>query len=495
MAKAAKTKKKRDPKLLLAALASGALYALAFPPLNLFLLVLVALVPWLVALKNTNPWGGFKSGFVFGVVFWGTQMFWLVPFVQKWTGSYVTASIPYIAILLLPPLCFALTGLALQKCIATGRTWMIPLVWAGMEWARSSVPFLRFPWGLIGLPMANAPELIQGAAIGTIFLVSAWAVLVNVVLVDIALKAKPIRVFRSLMIAVGVGFGSYLWYANAPQGTTKMLVGAGQPGVDLAYSDKAGQETELVTRVQSLYDTANAQKLDLVVFPEALFSIKKPEDIKNLISWGETPAIIGATRADDERHYQSALSVANNQVLVSDKTELVIFGEYVPLRDQLPLLNQFNLPSGDLSPGDHPNVLTAGKLKVGPVLCFEALFPNVSGYMADHNAQVLAVQSIDDWYKGTWCPEQLELSARFRAVESQLPVIRAATTGTTMFISMHGKPFPKIAEPGKQELISAEMVVPERSVAFAGRIYFGWVGAAFWLIAFVMPLPKKKAAA
>lgn len=489
MSKATKTKGKKDWSLFLATLVSGVLYALAFPPLNLFFLVGVALVPWLVVLKGKTTWQGFKSGYGFGMIFWATQMFWLVPFVQKWTNSLGTALIPYAAVVLLPPLYFAFVGMAMQRCLTSGRTWMIPLVWAGMEWCRSYVPYLRFPWGLIATPLANFPMLIQPAAIGTVFLVSAWVVLVNVLFVEIGLKSKPLAIMRTVLIASAVGAGSAAFFTMFREEGTRLKVAAAQPGIDLAFGPEKDNQTALLNKVNELYAQADAKGLDLVVFPEAMADIQQADEMKELVSVGKTPVVIGATRGSKPAH-QSSLSIADGQVGVADKTELVIFGEYVPLRDQLPFLKNFNLPNSDLEPGTNPNVLTAGKVKVGPILCFEALFPNVSAYMANHGAQVLACQSIDDWYKGTWAVEQLELSSRFRAVECQLPMIRAASTGTSMLISRTGEVFASKAT--GEGLLEGEVNVMNRSLAFIGREYFGWVFAASWLVALVMPVRKKK---
>ena len=56
--------------------ASAALYHAAFPPFNLSLLVFVALAPWIASLKAASGWGAFRSGYLFGLLFWLGQFHW-----------------------------------------------------------------------------------------------------------------------------------------------------------------------------------------------------------------------------------------------------------------------------------------------------------------------------------------------------------------------------------------------------------------------------------
>jgi len=121
-----------------------------------------------------------------------------------------------------------------------------------------------------------------------------------------------------------------------------------------------------------------------------------------------------------------------------DKTRLVIFGEYVPFRDRLPFLSAFDVPSGDLRPGDEIGTLELDGLRVAPVLCFEALFEEVSRVSASRGAEVIAISSIDDWYQGTGAIDALISGAVMRAIENGLPVVRSASLGPSAIIDARG---------------------------------------------------------
>jgi apolipoprotein N-acyltransferase len=124
----------------------------------------------------------------------------------------------------------------------------------------------------------------------------------------------------------------------------------------------------------------------------------------------------------------------------ADKTRLVIFGEFVPGRSTFPFIAKaFNLAAEDLdaSPNGIRSVEVGG-IKVGPMLCFEGLFPEVSYQQARNGARMIAVMCIDDWYMGTSAPEQLKAAATFRAVETGLPLVRSASLGYSLALDAHG---------------------------------------------------------
>ena len=118
----------------------------------------------------------------------------------------------------------------------------------------------------------------------------------------------------------------------------------------------------------------------------------------------------------------------------------MIFGEFVPARDYIPFLKAFNIPTGDLSAGDHgTQALTLGGLRVGPVICFEGMFPDIAYKQARNGARLLAVISNDDWYIGTPAPDQARLASIWRAVETGLPLVRAASLGYSMAVDGQGR--------------------------------------------------------
>lgn len=128
-----------------------------------------------------------------------------------------------------------------------------------------------------------------------------------------------------------------------------------------------------------------------------------------------------------------------------DKSHLLPFGEYVPLRMILEPLGIARLVPGNIDfwSGDGPSNITiphsnkafAG-LKIGMQICYELVF---SGRVVnrDNRPDFIFSPSNDAWF-GPWGPPQHEAQGRLRAIEEGLPVIRATPTGVSAIIQSDG---------------------------------------------------------
>lgn len=419
------------------ALASAVLYNLAFPPFNVTLMVFVALVPFLARLQKTTPKESVWLGYTFGFFFWVGQMDWLRGFVWNWTGSLGLALIPYIACCFLGAWYFALFGWLTNRCWKADKAWLIPLLWVGIEVFRSYIPGLAFPWGLMALPLWRYPALIQSAYFGMIFLVSFWAMLPNVLLANWMAGEKLGRLRPLIILFAFVSGLSFIRYYNEETTVTKVVT-VGQLGVDMAYGDREVEDEKIREAVEKLYISSIMGGSDLLVLPEGIASGGDtfPPDTPFIVE-PNVPVLFGGQRGQGPV-YQSAYAY-DGTWSAADKTRLVIFGEYVPFHSVLPFLDDFSLPQGDLSPADKVTPLTVNNLKVGPLLCFEALFPDIAYRQAIQDVEVLAVLSIDDWYMGTNAPEQLMAGSVWRSVETGFPLVRAASTGYSLATDGKGR--------------------------------------------------------
>ena len=129
-----------------------------------------------------------------------------------------------------------------------------------------------------------------------------------------------------------------------------------------------------------------------------------------------------------------------------DKTHLVPFGEYVPLRE---LLGRFvaalarGIATTDVVPGERPRaveVLLADgrRLRVGTPICYELLFPDRVRRFAADGGSVLLGMTNDAWYGRTGAPYQFFAMTALRAAETGVWTARAANTGVSGFIRGDG---------------------------------------------------------
>jgi apolipoprotein N-acyltransferase len=79
-----------------------------------------------------------------------------------------------------------------------------------------------------------------------------------------------------------------------------------------------------------------------------------------------------------------------------------------------------------------------GGLRVGPLLCFEGLFPDLSYRQALNRAQFIAIMSDDDWFMNSSAPQQLREASIWRAVETGLPVVRVGSLGYSLACNAKG---------------------------------------------------------
>ena len=130
----------------------------------------------------------------------------------------------------------------------------------------------------------------------------------------------------------------------------------------------------------------------------------------------------------------------NGQIRASyNKSHLVPYGEYLPMRSILEPLGLSRLVPGavDFFPGPGPLTLDLGPYgRAGVQVCYEIVF---SGEVVDRSDRpdYIFNPSNDGWF-GPSGPPQFLAQARMRAIEEGLPVLRATTTGISAVIDGHG---------------------------------------------------------
>lgn len=465
--------------------ASATLYLLAYPPVNAGFLVFVALVPWLVALRTAARkqigWGGFLWGFM--VVGW--EMIWIPKLVFQWTNSPALGWIPWLVCAIIGGGYYAFMAHLMRKAQDRNWLWAIPLLWAGFEIVRSYMPAVAFPFFLIATPLWPYPYLIQAAHFGTIYLVSAWVVAINVLFYAF-LSAAPFRPLRPVVISVLILTALSIVQYQTPIEGKITYVAAGQPGVDMAFGKKDSAQ-KLFGAMEKVNYEARQMKARMLILPEGLGESEGSGVPRTDFRIEPTiPTLLGAQRfqmngtigangtsGGDGKRYQSAIACYEGSCKYADKARLVVFGEYVPGRGYIPFLDQFQLSDRDLTPADKTSSVNVGGIEVGPLICFEGLFWDVAHKQSENGAQVLAVMSLDDWYMGTPAPDQLRAASVWRAVETGLPVVRAATTGYTMGVDQRGKVIDELPL-GVTQALMLRIAIEDKPKKQPQRAIFVW---------------------
>ncbi|MFD7551385.1 apolipoprotein N-acyltransferase [Streptomyces sp. NPDC059816] len=427
----------------LAALA-GALPALAFPAPSLWWLAHLALVPWML-LARSAPTGrrAALDGWFGGLGFMLAVHHWLLPSLHVFT----------LVIAALLGALWAPWGWLVRRLLggrpgpgrAVTALLVLPSGWLAVEVVRSWQG-LGGPWGLLGASQWQVTPALRLASLGGVWLVSLLVVAVNTALVLlVAVPTARVPAVAGLTVTVVAGAGAWAW-APRPQPDGSARVAVVQPGV----VDGAGAR---FAREERLTRSLVGQRLDLVVWGESSVGhdLAARPDLADRIA-----ALAREVGADvlvnvDARSSDPAAApgIYKSSVLIGpegptgdryDKMRLVPFGEYVPARSVLGWATSVGKAAGeDRRRGERQVVMDVGALRVGPLVCFESAFPDMSRRLAEDGAAVLVAQSATSTFQGSWAPSQHASLAALRAAETGRPVVHATLTGVSAVYGPRGE--------------------------------------------------------
>ncbi|MDD2464418.1 MAG: apolipoprotein N-acyltransferase [Desulfobulbus sp.] len=466
------------PSLLFASLASAALLALAMPGrVGWWPLLFFALVPLLLVALYARPGRSALAGFLFGLVYHLTLLYWILIVLGQYGGLSLWVSVPALFLLssymaAYPALfCFLLSRVA-------GRSWhrersIVPLVWGapvlwvGLEYAKG-ILFSGFPWMDLGYGLFAQPKLIQAADIGGHHLISFTLVLCNgllVALIDRQRRAVRWGVHseRRLLVAAvaflvfigGYSMVRYQVVAMIAARSMQARVAVVQGNIDQALKWSSEVKAATVdTYIKLSRQAISGQDIELVVWPETALPFYPQQDPL----MGRVSAFTGAHNAwlltgaplytlpkpadgnQQIRYYNGAILVGPDGRLHGRhaKQHLVPFGEYVPLRKYLPFLEPLVVSVGDFTPGEEKGPITLGPMRLGMLICYESIFPMIAHDAVLGGANLLVNITNDAWYGRSSAPYQSLAMAVFRAVENKRSLIRAANTGVSGFVDPVG---------------------------------------------------------
>ncbi len=149
---------------------------------------------------------------------------------------------------------------------------------------------------------------------------------------------------------------------------------------------------------------------------------------------------------DDVELYSSLIGVNSSADKVFEyyKSHLVPFGEYIPLKNILPL-KKITHGLMDYTEGKRKSeIIKKFDLAVWPLICYEAIFP-YEVKISNKNIDVIINVTNDTWYGNSSGPYQHFEISRMRAIENGLPMLRVANNGISAFIDPVGRVLEKTA--------------------------------------------------
>jgi apolipoprotein N-acyltransferase len=303
------------------------------------------------------------------------------------------------------------------------------------------------PWGLLGSTQWQVEPALRLASVGGVWLLSFLVVAVNVaVTVLVAVREVRVPAVAGLVATAAVTSAAWVW-SPRPDVDGRVRIAVVQPGV--IDGDESGARR--FDREEQLTRQLAGQHVDLIAWGESSvgFDLGKRPDLARRIAAlsKETGADIlvnvDAQRSDKPGIYKSSVLVGPSGLTGDryDKMRLVPFGEYIPFRSLLGWATSVGKAAGvDRRHGTEQVVMNVGHgLRIGPLICFETAFPDMSRHLAQDGADVLLAQSSTSSFQNSWAPEQHATLAALRAAETGRPMVHATLTGVSAVYGPSGQ--------------------------------------------------------
>lgn len=464
-----------------AAMFAGALTGLAMPPLYWLPLAVIGIVAfvWLwdtadtprVALLRGWAWG---TGYFAVGSYWMIEAFFVPPADFALLGPPAVLGLSAVLGLFYPAVAAgASRWAALRWPMLQGRyrrLILLALAWTIAEWLRGHL-FTGYPWNPLAHVFAFATPLLQGASVVGVYGLCGFAFLI---------LAAPAAGWRAATVAlvalVFAGMGGLFVMSSAAGSVAEgPLLRIVQPNI--SQSEKWLPETRArhMAKLIDLSRRAGFDRVAAVIWPEtATPFIVEPGSLGlPMLAKAAPPGgylLAGAPRmADRPQEVWNSLLVVTPQGIVVDhydKVHLVPFGEYIPWHKEITPLAGF-LGRGSFEAGDSLVTMRVGGLPLfSPLICFEAIFPNAVTGPGERPSWLLNITN-DAWFGTSSGPYQHLVSARLRAIEEGLPMIRAANTGVSAVIDAYGNVLASLGM--DQEGIIDHALPPARAVTPYGR--------------------------
>jgi apolipoprotein N-acyltransferase len=485
-------------------------------------LALLAPAGLVLGIRGLSPRRAAGAGFLAGLAAHAAVLHWI--YVVTVTYGHAAPPIGVVTVLGLAAWIALFTALlaAVWAWLAVrgaAAPYVLALLWVVLDHLRSFA-MTGFPWATLGYALHGDRWLLALAPWTGVYGLS-FAAALGGGAVAALLSGRRGAAALGLAGLLGMhGTGAALDAAGGPTPGTAVSVAVLQGNIDQGVKWSPAFADRTLAIYEELTRRAAARGARLVVWPETAAPGSPDVDarlrrrLERLAAEVDATLVVGAVGiegADPERrspsarvrYFDSAYVVDPRRGIVDryDKTHLVPFGEYVPLRD---LLGHFvkgvatGIASADVTAGSAPRVTRLPELPgvgtevpVGVPICYELLFPDLMRRFAADGARVLLAITNDAWYGRTGAPYQFLVITALRAAESGRWIARAANTGVSALIDGRGRVRAQTRIFERDLLVGEVELVPEGASTYYvrhGDVFARslWVLGAAWVLATVV---------
>ena len=485
---------------LLLGLLTSLSMTLSFPDFDYGWLAWFALIPLLLAIRNTSATRAFFTGLVSGI---GSAYG-----IFAWLFNVAGFNITHFSLL---AVYFAFYTAIWSSGIVMLKNSRIPLIltapslWAVLDYARAHMGFLSVPWASLAHSQHYNLPLLQIATLtgeyGVTFLVVMSNVTIFLLITDYKWRQA---ILTFMLLGVLHIWGYYEISRDLPTQTVSIAVV--QPSISFRERTSAEGRSAVMERLRDLTMKAAAQKPVLVIWPEtAVHQISTDSSLQNelirISSEAKIPILTGSSdfaklpRATETgtlpgSSYNSAFLISSDRSIGEPyrKHILVPFAEYLPLESTISwpswlVPRMFNVIPGN---EDHFFSLEDGR-KFSVIICWENMFPDYIRRAVRRGSCFIAHLANDFWFGHSAAARQHNLASVLRAVEHRIPVVVSSNTGPSQIINPFGKVAAEVPELFKTGFIVAKIPATPTGTFYSANGDLAVLGMVFIIfVAFII---------
>lgn len=444
----------------------------------------VALVPVLWAVRPARARRGALLGLIFGLVYFGVLMSWLLPLTRLGWFVLVAGQSGFMALL------FAFTAVMWRDEAPVRSSLAFGAGWAAVEWLRGVWPLGGFTWGGLGYTQHDNPLLLPLASVAGV-----WGISFVVASVNALLTVAVTRNRRELRTAARVVAVSALLVAvpvlipiTAPEGpTVDVAVVQGNVPKFVAVESRIIEDRIVAENHARQHLRLASDPPDLAVWPENAVDRDPTRDpelgplVTEPIRAVGSYTLVGAiTETDNGRVLNQDLLYTPDARVVAryTKNHLVPYGEYVPFRRYLSWIQALEQVPRDMTPGERSGIFDIPQGRFAAVICFENSFPDlVRGFLA-RNAGFLIVSTNNATFLRSPASAQHVVMSELRAVENGRWVVHAAISGISAIVDHRGRVVGE-TDLFKPALLRAD--IPQGNARTVFNLIGGWIPVLFFI--------------
>ncbi|MBC7458433.1 MAG: apolipoprotein N-acyltransferase [Bdellovibrionaceae bacterium] len=278
-----------------------------------------------------------------------------------------------------------------------------------------------------------------------------------------------------------------------------------------------GKYISLVNEYLNKKTLENPQfKTDIILWPETAMPLpmdtyfsRNPlqNQIQSQVKLWNSVLITGAFSHDQFKRDHLGSIITRNSVFFLGpegqqqpayyKSQLLVFGEYMPFGEILPVLYKLLPFVGTFEPGPGPvakklSLANQRTVMIGPQICYESLDPEFSRGLAKKGTDIILNVTNDSWF-GDWAePYQHMTMTLARGVEVRRPLVRATNTGFSSVILANGH---ELERSSMNQVWMSTYDVPYKSNASLSNFtlwgHWDWMLLIFGFIFIIINRPLK----